>query len=102
MLKADTPTALGVSTADPTVLPYGARMGVVGCLPVGRSSTPEDYERDYAERTSEDVLHMLRVLCTPAGDHVDDALYQSVLANTRGIVVGGLVRWAQACGEQCV
>ena len=62
--KADTPTAVGKSTADPTVLPYGARMGIVGCLPVGRSSTPEDYERDYAERTCEDVLQGVE---TPPG-----------------------------------
>ena len=87
--KADTPTSMSVSSADPTVLPYGARMGIVGCKPVGRSSTIEDYERDYAERTSEDVLHMLRLLCTPAGDGVDNVLFQSVLGKTRGIVVDG-------------
>ena len=98
--KVDTPTAPtcfdAVTSGDPTLLPYGARIATVGCIPVGRSCSPEDFDRDYAERTAEHVLQLIARLCTPAGDVRDETLYQAALRKTRGLVVdGALLKTAQ-------
>lgn len=89
--KADTvraPTPDNGGPTDPTMLRYGARVGVVGCMPMGRDSMSE-YERDYAERTVDEVLAIIARLCTPAGDSLDDALYASTLEKVCGVVVDG-------------
>ncbi len=91
--KVDTPAAApcfdAVAPGDPTLLPYGARIGVIGCMPTGLSSTLEDFERDYAEKTAEEVLKLISAACTPEGDVLDEVLFDSVLAKTRGLVVDG-------------
>ena len=52
---------------DPTLLLYGARIGVVGCMPMGLNYNLSDYERDYAERTCEEVVKLLRRLHSRKG-----------------------------------
>ena len=74
------------------MFPYGARWGVVGCLPCGSGPVPQrlaDYERDYAERTAEQVENLLAALCTPAGDTLDEPLLNLLLGKVRGLVVDG-------------
>ena len=94
--KCDTPEAPTCSDAvggraagDITLLQYGARIGVVGCMPVGLEKALRDYERDYAERTSEDVIKLLGRMCTPHGDSLDQAFFNAVLGKVVGIVVDG-------------
>ena len=99
LFKVDTPKAPSESEVTRNLLPYGARWGVIGCLPCGSGSVPRrlaDWERDYAERTADEVEKILAALCTPAGDTLDEALYQAVLRKVRGIVVdGALLKTAQ-------
>ncbi|MCP4243196.1 MAG: hypothetical protein GY772_21790, partial [bacterium] len=49
----------------------------------------EDYERDYAEKTAQEVLNMIQRLCTPRSDVFDTVLFEDVLAKTFGLVVDG-------------
>ena len=46
MLKADTPTGTSDSefSFDPTWIPYGAHIAMVGCMPVGREDKIFGYE----------------------------------------------------------
>ena len=94
--KAETPSAAPSSCSDaeplswdPTYREYGARMGIVGCMPAGLHYDLADYERDYAEKTASEVGHMIERLCKPAGDTVDSALLDGVLLKIKGIVVDG-------------
>ena len=94
--KCDTPEAPACFDAagkraagDITLLKYGARIGVVGCMPVGLEKTLADYERDYAERTSEEVIKLLERMCTPHGDSLDQVFFNAVLGKVVGIVVDG-------------
>ena len=53
-----------------TMLSYGARHGIVGCLPA-RAFRKDltDWEQDYAVRTTSDgVVALLRRMLTPAGE----------------------------------
>ena len=71
--SASTPgdTVKDLCEEDPTWLRYGARMGVVGCMPVGLDYNLDDYERDYSDRTCEyyvvrlynTCLQYIRVYC---------------------------------------
>ena len=74
---------------DPSWLRYGARIGVVGCMPVGLEYGMDDYERDYAERTCEEIVDLITRLCTPHGETLDAQRLESVLAKVAGIVVDG-------------
>ena len=69
-----------------TMLPYGARHGIVGCLPtrVFRKEL-KDYEQDYAVRTTSDVAALLRRMLTPAGEACDDASTLEVFRKVRGV-----------------
>ena len=88
--------AAGGGKADPSRLPYGARIGVVGCMPVGLASDMADHERDYAERTSEGVVKLLERLCTPRCEALDHRFFDAVLDKVVGIVVdGALLKTAQ-------
>ena len=91
--KCDAPTAAGRSASTPerdsTWLRYGARIGVVGCMPAGLNYGLDDYERDYAERTCEEVIKLLQRLCAPAGDTSDTTLFEDVLRKIAGVVVDG-------------
>ena len=99
LFKADMPRAPQESEACRPMLPYGARWGVVGCLPCGQGPVPRrlaDYERDYAERTAEEVEKLLAALCTPAGDTLDAPLLNALLGKVRGLVIdGALLKTAQ-------
>ena len=74
---------------DPTWLRYGARIGVVGCMPMGITHELKDYERDYAERTCEEVVGLLKRLCTPAGETLDATFWDDVVKKVVGVVVDG-------------
>jgi len=74
---------------DTTWLPYGARIGVVGCMPVGIRYDLNDYERDYGERTCEEIVKLLQRLCTPAGETLDATLFDDVVRKVAGVVVDG-------------
>ena len=49
----------------------------------------EEYERDYAERTSEEIVNLMQRFCTPRGEALDVQWFESVLAKVAGIVVDG-------------
>ena len=78
-----------LAARDPTWLLYGARIGVVGCMPVGLNYELSDYERDYGERTCEEVVKLLRRLCTPAREPLDATFFDDVCIKVRGVVVDG-------------
>jgi len=94
--KCDAPSAPACLDAaedsckkDPTWLHYGARIGVVGCMPVGLRYDLDDYERDYAERTCEEIIKLLQRLCTPAGETLDATFFDDVVRKVAGVVVDG-------------
>ena len=41
-----------------------ACIGVVACTLAGLAYNVDDYEHDYAERTSQDIVKLLQCLCT--------------------------------------
>ena len=103
MFKCDTPTGTNdckLST-DPTWIPYGARIGIAGCVPIGRGDK-SDYERDYAERAAAEIMKMIGRLCTQRpGSCVDAGLKEHVLDVSGGIVVdGALLKTARVLKEQ--
>ena len=66
--KCDVPLcfdAKGNDDGDPTLLSYGGRLGIVGCMPMRVGTDLSHYERDYADRTKDDVVTLLRRMCTP-------------------------------------
>ena len=75
------------AAGDPFWLQYGAQIGVVGCMPVGLEYDMDDYDRDYAERTCEEIVNLIKRLCTP--QTLDAQWFESVLAKVAGIVVDG-------------
>ena len=82
---------------EPTMLSYGARHGIVGCLPA-RAFRKElkEYEQDYAVRTTSDVVALLRRMLTPAGEPCDEASTREVFRKVRGVCVDGqLLKTAQ-------
>lgn len=90
--RASTPSDAefdAIRASDPSWLKYGARTGVVGCMPMGLGKKLEDYEQDYAERTSGEVLKLLERLCTPAGSSLDQTWFTTILDKVGGIVVDG-------------
>ena len=92
MFKVDTPTGANdsKSSIDPTWIPYGARIAIAGCVPVGREDKMSDYEEDYGMRTAAEVIKIIERLCTPRpGACVDAALRKHVLDITGGITVDG-------------
>jgi len=92
MFKVDTPTGTNDSkfSIDPTWIPYGARIAIAGCVPVGREDKISDYEEDYGMRTAAEVIKIIERLCAPRpGACVDAALRKHVLAITGGITVDG-------------
>ena len=74
---------------NPTWLLHGARIGVVGCMPMGLNYDLSDYERDCAERTCEEVVKLLRRLCTPAREPLDATFFDDVCKSVRGLVLDG-------------
>ena len=81
---------------EPTMRPYGARIGIVGCMPMRVGSELSHYEEDYAERTKDDIVALLRRMLTPAGESCDDASTLEVFQKVRGVCVDGqLLKTAQ-------
>ena len=82
---------------EPTMLSYGARHGIVGCLPVrALRKDLKEYEQDYAVRTTSDVVALLRRMLTPAGEPCDEASTREVFQKVRGVCVDGqLLKTAQ-------
>ena len=98
--KCDVPlcfdAAKGNDDGDPTLLSYGGRLGIVGCMPMRVGTDLSHYERDYAERTKDDVVTLLRRMCTPQGEATYGGLLNEVLLKVRGVVVDGqLLKTAQ-------
>ena len=92
MFKADTLTGTSDSkfSFDPTWIPYGARIAMAGCVPVGREDKISDYEEDYAMGTATEVVELIKKLCAPRpGACVGAALLEHVLAISGGITVDG-------------
>ena len=58
-------------------------------MPVGLDSDMADHERDYAERTSEEVVKLLERLCTPRYEALDHTFFDAVSDKVMGIVVDG-------------
>ena len=84
------------AAGDPCCLRYGARIGVFGCTPAGLETGMEDCERDYAERTSEEIVNLTQRFCTPRGEALDVQWFGRVLAKVAGVVVdGALLKTAQ-------
>ena len=93
------PTCFDAKRTDEpqTMLSYGARHGIVGCLPA-RAFRKDltDWEQDYAVRTTSDVVALLRRMLTPAGEPCDEASTRKVFQKVRGVCVDGqLLKTAQ-------
>ena len=52
-------------------------------------ATTSHSERDYAERTKDDVVTLLRRMLTAAGEQADEDIVNQVLLKVRGVTVGG-------------
>ena len=84
------------AAADPCWQRYGAWMGVFGCMPAGLETGMEEDERDYAERTCEEIVNLMQRFCTPRGEALDVQWFGRVLAKVAGVVVdGALLKTAQ-------
>ena len=59
--------------------------------PAGATNDVDDYGRDYATKTAQDVWMKIERLCTPSGDVLDAVLLDGILTNTRRIVLDGAV-----------
>ena len=96
--KCDAPVCFDTKGKDArTTLPYGARLGIVGCMPMSRGAELSHYERDYAERTKDHVVALLRRMLTPDGGAGDEASVNDTLRKVRGVCVDGqLLKTAQA------
>ena len=72
--KCDTPGLPSKSCldADKTLLPYGARLAMIGCMPPDLREMSE-YEDDYAGRTASVVVKLIERLCSPRGQ-LDEGL----------------------------
>ena len=99
--KCDVPSCFDAEGGDGrTLLPYGARHGIVGCMPTAAGKAMSEYEGDYAERTADDVATLLRRMCTPADGSVEEDVYAGVLLKVRGVCVDGqLLKTAQVMQE---
>ena len=89
MFKCDTPGLPGMSCldADKTLLPYGARLGMIGCMPPDLPKMSE-YEDDYARRTASAVVKLTERFCSPRG-MLDEGLFKSLLLKVRVVCVDG-------------
>ena len=94
------PTCFDAKRTDEpqTMLSYGARHGIVGCLPA-RAFRKDltDWEQDYAVRTTSDVVALLRRMLTPAGEPCDEASTREVFQKVRGVCVDG--QWLKTAQE---
>ncbi len=95
--KCDVPLCFDANEkGERTLLTYGSRLGIVGCMPMLVGTDTSHYERDYAERTKDDVVALLRRMLTPEGEETDDAAVSDVLLKVRGVAVDGqLLKTAQ-------
>ena len=89
MFKCDTPGLPSVSCldADKTLLPYGARLAMIGCMPPDLPKMSE-YDDDYASRTASAVVKLFERFCTHRGE-LDRGLLESLLLKVRVVCVDG-------------
>ena len=89
MFKSDAPGLPSRSCldADKTLLPYGARLGMIGCMPHDLPRMGE-YEDDYAQRAASSVVTLFKRFCTHRGK-LDEDLFESLLLKVRVICVDG-------------
>ena len=94
MFKCDTPGLPSMSCldADKTLLPYGARLAMIGCMPPDLPKMSE-YEDDYARRTASAVVKLIERFCSPRGQ-LDEGLFKLWLLKVRVCVDGALLRTA--------
>ena len=86
------PTCFDAKRTDEpqTMLSYGARHGIVGCMPARAFRKGlTDWEQDYAVRTKDGVVALLRRMLTPAGEPCDEATTRKVFRKVRGVCVDG-------------
>ena len=89
MFKCDTPGLPSMSCldADKTLLPYGARLAMIGCMPPDIPQMAE-YDDDYARRTASGVVKLFERFCTRGGQ-LDEDLFESLLLKVRMVCVDG-------------
>jgi len=95
MFKCDTPGLPSMSCldADKTLLPYGARLAMIGCMPPDLPKMSE-YDDDYARRTARNVVQMFERFCSRGGQ-LDASMLESLLQKVRFVCVdGALVKTA--------
>jgi hypothetical protein len=95
MYKCDTPRlpSLSCLDADKTLLPYGARLAMMGVMPPALPTMAE-YEDDYARRTAGSVVKLFERFCTRERQ-LDAELLESLLQKVRVVCVdGALVKTA--------
>ena len=93
--KCDVPSCFDAGGDGRTLLPCGARHGIVGCMPTAAGKAMSEYERDYAERTADDVATLLRRMRTPADGSVEEDVY------AWGVVEGAWRVRGWAVAEDC-
>ena len=69
-----------------------ARRGILGCVDCLRAVTLTDLAEDYAERTSREVVRLVRLFCTPLSDVVDEGLCDKFLKSVKAIVADGALQ----------
>ena len=89
MFKCDTPELPTKSCldADRTLLPYGARLAMIGCMPPDLPNMSE-YDDDYARRTASGVVKLFERFCSHRGQ-LDEDLLQSLLLKVRVVCLDG-------------
>ena len=94
MFKCDTPGLPSMSCldADKTLLPYGARLAMIGCMPPDLPQMAE-YEDDYARRTASSVVTLFERFCTHRGK-LDEDLLESLLLKVRVVCDGAFLKTA--------
>ena len=88
-------------------------MGKFGCLPSNVKANIEDWEQDYANRVTKEVMHTIEMFCTPVQhgrtdrdpiakhDLCDYALVKMICEKVRGITVdGALLKAARFLRDQ--
>ena len=101
--KCDTPGLPSIPEldADRTLLPYGARLATIGCMPPDLPKMTE-YEDDYGARTAGSVSKLFERFCFYGG-RLDEGLLKSLLLKVRvACVDGALLKTANTLRTTCM